>query len=218
MSAASVPEFPWPPPPPSAQRVIPAEVLLERMREAAGQEGQAPNKTFTLRDLDGVLSSALTSAGYERSYFGAPDGGFALVTRMERTTASGAPDPQQRFDPGFRPLPAFSLDGYLRALFTAPPGYYRIVVFVVSPRPFATTGAPVSADEATAWLEKGLNVLPPVIGRRPYSSAYATTALIYEFEKRDAQSNPTERHPGRLSADAHLTGSGIRGGLWKTAP
>lgn len=196
--------------------MIPREVLLERMRPAAAHTSSNPagEGTFHLRDVDAVLRKALRDAGYEMSDYAVPTG-FALVARLERITPSGAPYPAgARFDPTFHVLQDFTLEGYLQALFLAPPGYYRVIVFIVSATPFAATGKPVSADEATAWLEHGANVLPDTIGALPYSSGYACTAMIYEFEKRDTKTNPVELHPGRLSAAVHLARSGIAAVLW----
>jgi hypothetical protein len=166
-----------------------------------------------LKDLDAVLLSSLQAAGYEMSYYAVP-GGFAQVARLERIQPGGEPYRASRFDPSFHPLDQFTMSGYLFALLVAPPGYYRVIVFVVTPEAFEASGKPVSADEATSWLESGANKLPASIGNKAYSSAYACTALIYEFEKRDTKSNPEERHPGRLTAETHLAASGIALGLW----
>lgn len=208
-----LPAFPWPPPPPSSWEVIPRRLLVQRLQPAA--ERTRGKARLHLRDLGALLAGALRHAGYEHSYYAVPDG-FALVARLERITPSGAPyPPRLRFDPSFHQLQSFSLEGYLQALFLAPPGYYRVIVFIVSATPFTATGKPVSADQATAWLEQGANVLPAPIGALPYSAAYACTAMVYEFEKRDTQSNPVELHPGRLTARVHLAASGIAEDLWK---
>jgi len=193
--------------------VIPRHVLLQNMHL---KHAKSP---VQLKDVDAVLHKSLHNAGYEYSYF-AVERGFALVSRMERITDAGAPypDPKLRFDPSLQHVDHFSLADYLQALFIAPPGYFRLIVFVVSPVPFSATGKPVSADEANAWLQHGANLLPPEIGQRQYSNDYACTALIYEFEKRDTNTHPLERHPGRLSAETHLVMSGIKLGPLKRQP
>jgi hypothetical protein len=212
-----IPEFPWPPPPPSASRVIGGGVLTARIKdiEARTHKVLAVHGRYHLRDVDAILRRSLRATGYEFRYYGAPRG-FATVARLERIDDKGAPFPtEERFDSEFRPVDGFSLMGYLRALFVAPPGHYRVIVFIVSPEPFQATGKPVSSEEASAWLEGGVNVLPKEIGGLEYTLPdYACTALIYEFDKRDTQSNPVELHPGRLSADTHLESSGIAKLLW----
>jgi hypothetical protein len=207
-SQDSIPPFPWPPPPPSALMVIPRQALLQNM------SGRAAHTPRQLKDADAALSKSLRDAGYDISYF-AVSQGFAMVARMERITETGAPypDPKSRFDSRLKPLDHFSMQGYLQALFTAPPGYFRLIVFIVSPQPFSATGKPVTQDEALDWLDQGVNMLPAAIGNLPYSDGHICTALIYEFEKRDVHTDPRELHPGRLSAQTHLAMAGIKLGL-----
>lgn len=193
-AASSYPQFPWPPPPPSAETVVPNAVLLSGLRQ--------PSR---LADIAQVLVNALQNAGYYQNvYYEAPNG-FALVARLERIYRDGSSyQGLARFDSSFSPLPAFSLSGYLRALFQAPTGYYRVIVFIISNTPFAADGKAISSSEADLWLERGANALPVRIADIRYTDTYTCTALIYEFEKHDAQSDPTEDRPGPLSADAHL--------------
>jgi len=193
--------------------VIPRNVLLHNMH---ARDTKTPAQ---LKDVDAVLEESLREAGYELSYFSV-ERGFALVSRMERITDAGAPypDPQLRFDSSLKLIDHFSISDYLKALFFAPPGYFRIIVFIVSPVPFSATGKPISSDEANAWLEHGANLLPSAVGARRYSQDYVCTALIYEFEKRDTNRHPVERHPGRLTAATHLSMSGIKLGLLKQQP
>src|SRR5262249_42360692 len=122
----------------------------------------------------------------------------------------GTPKPEpSRWEVEVRGLEAFSLAEYLRVLFLANPGFYRIIVFVVTPHPFTQSPEIVTRDRAIAWLPFGVNVLPMELAMRPYSSAYTCTALIYEFEKIDVQAKTTVRVPGRLSAHIHIEKSGI---------
>lgn len=152
-----------------------------------------------------VLARALAHAGYSQSaYYAVPDG-FALVARLERIHPDGSPYlGLARFDSAFSPLPTFSLSGYIHALFDAPVGYYRVIAFVITDTPFAATGTPVSSHAANLWIERGANVLPGSIARTRYSAGYVCTALIYEFEKHDPQSDPVEDQPGPLAADTNL--------------
>jgi len=179
-SPPGIPAFPWPPPQASAWAEIDPALLRN------------PSDEMTLlRDVDQRLSKALVACGYgEKSYFSAgpdtlmaPDG-FAMVMRLEQINADGTPkEGQDRWATDLGPLQTFSLRAYLRALFTANPGHYRIIVFIVTPHAFSQADTTVSRDEAMGWLIEGQNRLDPLIGALAYSPAYQTTALIYEFEQ-----------------------------------
>jgi hypothetical protein len=73
---------------------------------------------------------------------------------------------------------------FLKALAMAPPGYYRVIVFVVTDTPFSRSDSRPTPQEAQHWLDSGVNQLPSSIGSLPYGEDYRTTALIYEFRKR----------------------------------
>ena len=80
--AAPLPEFPWPPPPPSAT----AEIRCEQLR--------LKTRLTSFGDVDRRLSEALDANGYcERRYYAVPDG-FALVTRIEQINDDGTPQRQ----------------------------------------------------------------------------------------------------------------------------
>jgi hypothetical protein len=186
------PEFPWPPPLASARENIRNELLLDDSRSPL------------LQDVDQKLCRALDSNGYsERSYYAVPQG-FALVTRLEQIYADGTPmEEQDRWAVDVRPLRKFTLEAYLRALFQANPGHYRIIVFVVTSMPFPEQRARVTRDEAMLWLTDGLNRLPNTIGNRLYTQEYACTAMIYEFLQAGKGSEAKARIPG-LPARDHL--------------
>jgi len=165
-----------------------------------------------MRDLDAKLSRALDSRGYvEKSYYAVP-GGFAIGTRLEQIDDSGRPKTEPaRWASSPGPINPFSLGAYVRALFTAPKGRYRIIVFIVTATPFGSSGKTVSADEAQKWLSAGLNKLPPSIGAQPYTPDVTTTALIYEFE-RVGDSTATPAHEvtqSSIPGQEHLVNAGI---------
>jgi hypothetical protein len=190
------PAFPWPPPRASSQAVL-------DIGETTGPLGL----------LDQNLSLVLENNGYtERSYFAVP-GGFALVTRLEQTEADGRPKTgDARWAITVGPLQEFSLSAYLKALFTANPGYYRVLAFIVTSTPFSQSETTVSRDEAMRWLARGLNVLPAAVAEQPMTPAHRATVLVYEFEQQQSSSDRTRLAiPGRLTARAHLE----RSSLWK---
>ena len=109
-------------------------------------------------------------------------------------------------------LPArevFSLADYLKALFSAPEGHYRVIVFIVSDQPFATAAAAPSEAQADAWLHGGLNVLPAAIAGLPLGPGHACTALIYQFHKQGFQGQATSVLDGAAEAALQLQRSRI---------
>lgn len=195
------PTFPWPPPTPSGRLDLTATV------------GTRVHPS-TMGDVNALLTGGLDRTGYfERSYFSVPNG-FALVTKMERITPTGkSMDPPARWSTGTAlPVKGLTLSDYFRSLFTAVPGYYRIVVFVVTSAPFSAAGKKVAEDEASAWLEQGTNVLPPALARLAYTPETACTALVYEFERPADTSDNVEMArlvSSHLDARTHLVHSGL---------
>ena len=163
-----------------------------------------------------TLRLALDTAGYtEASYYTVPDG-FALVTHLEQINPDGTPKKPDhvRWSTQLARVGQFTLSAYLKALFLANPGYYRVIVFVVTSQPFSQSEATVTRDEAIAWLRHGGNALPFGIATQPLLASHKVTALIYEFEKSDIDELEAKfTIPGRLSTNIHLTNSGIRGSL-----
>jgi hypothetical protein len=198
----SPPEFPWPPPRPSAQWELPDEMFRAR-----------PGLVL-LRDIDEKLVGALTGAGYDqRSYHSVPDG-FALAARLEQINPDGTPKAgPARWAVSVEKLPDFAPSTYLSALLTSRPGLFRVIVFVVTPHAFRATETAPSREEAREWAITGINRLPEALGRQPYSEQHRCTALVYEFEKTPGQSEARVVQPGRLVARMHLERAAIMRGL-----
>jgi hypothetical protein len=99
----------------------------------------------------------------------------------------------------------------LKALFKAPPGYYRILVFLVTPVSFSENRAVVTEEEAQKWLEAGFNTLPDSIGSRPFADSAQVPALIYQFQSAgtEALADTKVLHPSPLDARTHLVNSGV---------
>jgi len=194
------PMFPWPPPQASAFAIIPSQFSRKSINEGV-----------TLYDLERKIYHALDSSGYvEQSYYAVP-GGFAIVTRLEQINPDGTPkEIPDRWATKVGPLRRFSLRAYLKALFTDNLGYYRVVVFIVTPHPFSQADKKVSDHEAAAWLRKGLVSLPREVSSRSFSDEYICTALIYEFEHPRHKEKAVIRIPGRLTGRTHL----VKANLW----
>jgi len=196
-AAFALPDFPWPPPTPSDRMLLP---------RAGFARGLGANPS--LSDAAGRLTDALQQAGYSQySFYGAP-GGFALVARLERIRPDGTPEPEaQRFAPPSASAP-FSLGSYLKQLFIAPEGYYRLIVFVVTDNVVVTHGAAPTAATTEAWLRNGADRLPPAYATLPFTKAHEVDALIYEFRKQ-GKGPATALLPSPLDARAHLQKAGL---------
>ncbi len=190
------PAFPWPPPQASAFMDV-TELVKESHEEI-----------ILLGDLDRKFRHALDASGYvEKSYFSVP-GGFALVTRLEQINPDGTPKNPGRWSLEQEILEYFSLRRYLRALFFADPGLFRVVVFIVTPQPFSQSDKVVERDDAMGWLSGGLNALPTSVKNQEFTDEFKITALIYQFEKRESDEHrllPSAALTGR----DHLAGSGF---------
>lgn len=189
------PAFDWPPPRYSAFVEIPRAWI-------------APGDA-TLGSVAQRLERAFDSAGYaERSYFWIP-GGFALASRIEQIRADAAPAAvPERWAVAMDQSPKGFVD-FIRALFDARPGLYRVIVFAATDADYsAGEQAPTSA-EARSWMYRGLMQLPARVGMQPYGAEHHTRALIYEFEQRAAGSEPRVRQPSNSPGRVHLEKSGL---------
>ena len=193
-SEATAHSLPWPPPAASTSEPVPS-VLFKHAKQ--------------MKDVDALLGSALEKNRYfEKSYYPVP-GGFAIVTRIEQIEPDGTSKKgTARWSTDYIQPDEFSLGAYLRALFTANPGYYRMILFVVTAVPFTQSGTKLSEDESNNRLKRGYNRLPEEIGKQPFSDAIVCTALIYEFERQQDKTAEL-RSPSRLDARTHLEKSGI---------
>jgi len=197
----AVPEFPWPPPKASASATISRELLLGDKEDPK------------LADAVSALDLAFQKTGYgERSYYSVPDG-FAMASRIEQINQDGtAKGPADRWSLEVPPMRKFSFSAYLTALFRARPGYYRVIVFVVTSKPFSQSNAKVTSEEAELWISSGLNALPDDIARGKYTSAHKCTALIYEFKRMETQ--PAKFvDPSEITGQIHLEKSGLLAAL-----
>jgi hypothetical protein len=195
---AGLPAFPWPPPRYSAFSTI-------------ARQWVAPGARATLASAAGRIEDAFDAAGYgERSYYWIP-GGFALVSRIEQIRSDATP-----FEPPARwavetPTVREGFIDHIRALFNAPPGFYRVIVFTVTDQDFAGSERAPTPNEARSWISAGSMRLPERVGTRLYSDSHYTTALIYEFERRADLPEARVRTPSDSPGRVHLE----KAGLWR---
>ncbi|MEM7766345.1 MAG: hypothetical protein AAF253_02530 [Pseudomonadota bacterium] len=201
-------DFPWPPPQYSAGQTVPRALLFGDIDPAGA----------SLEDVAMRLERGLDAAGYaQRAFYGIGCDGFAVVTRLEQIDAAGTPvEGAERFEPTDASGP-FSLTSYVAQLFYAPPGFYRQITFVVTPRRIEGDGSRTSEAELDALLDAGASTLPNTFGESPFTPRHDVTALIYEF-RADGNRDAEAIIPARLQGDTHLEASGISAGLTTASP
>lgn len=192
---APIPQFPWPPPKPSAFAEIPKNMFAN---------------CDDLYDVNALLSDALDSCGYyERRYFEVPNG-FALITRIEQINSDAScKDESSRWSLEADVYNDFNLLDYLRAVFFSSPGYFRVFVFIVSDQPFSFSRESLTEDSAISLLNQGLNNLPKELADILTSNETFCTGLIYEFEKPEEKDTSYVNIPGRHLGRTHLNESFI---------
>jgi hypothetical protein len=195
----ALPNFPWPPPAASASYVLPQSLFISQV--TMGEETEA-------------IIAALERNGYvERSFYGTPAPGVALITRLERINSDGSPaSAAERWPAGEYQSDPVNLAQFLHGLFYAEPGRYRVIVFIIQDQPFTQAVDKVfSGEQAKALLPSGANVLPPMVAERPVKESHCT-ALIYEFSNDGAVMRKVE---SRLTGRQHLEKAGLLAALEK---
>jgi tetratricopeptide (TPR) repeat protein len=192
----TVPFFPWPPPQPSARYVFPDAAF---------------SRYATVGDVTSAILNALEKSGYvERSFFQTQPGGVALVTRLERIGGDGSPAPEdERWPSGFENSPAGFID-FVRGLFYAKPGYYRVIVFILQETAFAPSGQDATGKDAETWLQTGAIKLPAWLANRPFGKDSTCTAMIYEFQ---SDGNSVKGVVSNLTGKQHLQKAGLLAAL-----
>lgn len=193
-TAVNLPQiFPWPPPDASARGRIDRRLFADSALKSLG-------------DVADLLAEALADAGYTGpGYLGVPSG-FAMVTRIEQTDNAGQPlAGQARWSIDISTVKSFTIAGYLRALLTSEPGYYRVVVLVVTDKRFSMSSARGRLETLERWSRQGLDALVPEVRVLPFTEDYQVTALVYEFEKLDENIDPEVRIPGRHDVPTHFS-------------
>ncbi len=197
-ATALTPLFPWPPPRPSGWNVLPDDLFdLE------------PGAIYSA--IDDALRSALAAVGHEDvGYYWIPDG-FALVTRLERFEEDGSTvQDNSRWTPT---VPAarvsFNIFDYFSALTTAQTGYFRVIVFAVTPQPFSTEPSERTLDVVSEWAAGGANTLPSAILARKVPPGTRVTALVYEFRKVRGAESATALNPSHMPVGEQLRRLGL---------
>jgi hypothetical protein len=196
------PSFPTFPPKASASKVLPRNLFIQSTSKS--------NLDFAIRAR---LVPALDNAGYEYKFFLYRDSGIALVTELEKINLDGTSDSQQRYSTKTNRITTFNIFNYLRSLFVASPGYYRVIVFIFSPYPIVQSQLQINKFQFDSIYTAGsdrpyLKVLP-----YEFSKDYECTAFIYEFIKPNKEDPPYQENPSPITCQLHLEKSGILSNL-----
>ncbi|MGD1148418.1 MAG: hypothetical protein ABR961_10770 [Thermoanaerobaculaceae bacterium] len=195
-----LPAFPWPPPQPTSFMEVKRDLLV------------ASGGPATWGDVASKLRAAADRAGYEGyTWFSVPNG-FAFVLHVEQFDDRGhAKDPRWITQPS---CGRFSFNCIIQALFTATPGSYRVLVFVVATGPVKVDlGTAMTIEWAREVWKEGSATFPSRFAGNAFSSDHSCLALVYEFEQTGRQQKAVFRGESALSALNHLTGSGFWAGL-----
>ncbi len=192
----ALPPFPDPVPRPSVVATVPRGLLFGSDR--------GPK---SLGDVGRRLEAILVKAEFRQlSYLGYKCFGFAVIADLERIEPDGTPFAGERRFGSSEKVTQFSIADYVARLFYAPPGYYRQIVFLVTPeQKIEDTGTLPTEGELEAVLNEGLSALPAAYDDSEFTRRHRVLALIYEFEKAAGDTQARMIDPnGRLEATVHL--------------
>jgi hypothetical protein len=190
-----LPQFPMPPPEWTLRTVLPAGLVIARQGEPLG-------------DIFDRLRLALGRAQIQDyTVYGIENDGFAVVARMESIGDDGRPAAERWVQGVVRPA-MFSIGDYLKALFTARPGRYRVIAFLVTART-VTPGAPADKDTLNRLWRGGAGDLPEDVRGIALPPSGRCEALVYEFFRATDDDPPVYVADSRLTGPQHLAGAGL---------
>ena len=187
----NMPVFHLPPPIPSAE---------------ANLDGYFSN-CKTIGQVDKLILDALNNTGYySKKYYYTEGGGYAIVTKMEQFNKDGS-CMQDNARWTTKPIrnEDFSVTNYLKSLFIPEPGFFRVIVFVVSPNYYGdNSGDKTNKEGVLGWLEHGYTSLPSVIGSKPFNKQVQVHGLVYEFKMLLTDKKYNFSKPSGLDGTTHL--------------
>ncbi len=197
----NMPVFALPPPIPSA------EITLEGYFSSCKTIGQ----------VDKTIIEALNNTGYFSKKYYYTEGGYAVVTKMEQFNKDGS-SKQGAARWSAKPVKHedFSVANYLKSLFMPEAGFFRVIVFVVTPNYYGNnSGKVANKDNVMGWLDNGYTSLPSIIANKFLTNDIKVHALIYEFKVPDTNKKFTFSKPSDLDGITHLRMSKILDGFKK---
>jgi hypothetical protein len=189
----TLPAFDWPPPTSTSKFPLPTEWLRLKEPPTLGQVGQ-------------MLETAVVKAGYPNyAYLSVPNG-FTLVTKLEQILETGEVT-SNRWSNTLPSMATMTFGEFVKALFIAPVGYYRVIAFIVTDMPWQQNAPQATEQQTLRWLSKGLNMLPAAVRDMKYTTGYQTTALVYQFRSDGSKARLVES--SRVDTLTHLDKAGL---------
>lgn len=194
-----MPNFPWPPPKSSTKMEIPRKAF---------------SNCLTLNDVDKILTRALSNQGYDdKNYFLVPSSGtrgFAIATPLEQINKNAtSKNPPNRWKDGIVSN-YFSFSEIIASIFEAQPGYFRVIVFIVTDVGFSQSNKDLDWPTLKELITISHNVLPKSMAKLSFTNEYNVTALIYEYKLPENSSEAKLQKPSAHSAKTHL----VKSKLW----
>lgn len=196
-----IPQFPWPPPKPSTYARFPSSDILLLHKPNIGSVADS-------------LEHILKSAGYSEFHYYVVPTGIAMATQLERIDTNGipykVPERWNVTDLSLN-LESWSIWKYLKTLARANPGHYRVMVFLITDEGLVIKFDEPPQDETIVnnFVENGAINLPSSLRKKPITSNYMLTILVYELKRR-AQSEDVEIDDLGISAIQHLSRTNIK--------
>jgi len=192
------PAFPFPPPKASTFEAIPKNLLIN--------SNQKVSLGFVISNK---LLPALANAGYEYSFYCVKDSGISIVTRLEKINPDGTSKGN-----GERYLTEtqsghFGIFDYLKSLLIAKPGYYRVIVFIISPYVIVQSNNQITKAQADSFFTAGADRPLARLLSYQFSDKYACTALIYQFVKPNEEDPAKELQPSQLPVEVIFNKQGF---------
>lgn len=198
---ADLPQFPWPIPKPSSYTTFRDNELTQISRNSLGE-------------LADSLEYLLEQSGYsEFTYYNMPKG-IAMTAQLERIGKDGKPFPSpQRWDINDISISMmdFEFSRLLRILVGAEPGFYRVLVFIISDKNLVIQfdEAPDSEQQLVNMAESGAIALTEDIRAVAYADVFNLSVLVYEMERKRSGIEAVMYKSG-LSAKEHLAYTDIQ--------
>jgi hypothetical protein len=189
------PAFQLPPPMPSDRTTLDHA----RIRALCGGDNA------TLWTVANHLDRALRGLRSERRYY-ATRGGVVVATRLERILDDGRPAPG---DNRFRPPEQFSLSETMASILAAPPGRFRLVLFLIGGDSMTPSAQGMTRGAAERLMGGGRTNVPGYLRKMAFGEEEQVEALIYEFARGRNAREVNLVVPGQLSAEIHLERSGL---------
>jgi hypothetical protein len=98
----------------------------------------------------------------------------------------------------------FTFSDYISSLFFSNPGYFRVIVFIMTDIGFTISNTMADRETAMEWLDIGYSELPYFLAEIPVTPYHGLTALIYEYKVSENNKTAELVKPSKHSGKNHL--------------